>query len=119
MTDVTMAPVLSLGAAELDPLHDPGKRPAFGFEQQTDVVRYQDASKHAKSITLAIMLHAFQVRDAVVVIMKNSLLLIATDNHMVERFVDSTLGLRAMERKLVGDKRLGQNAGPTTYRFRP
>ena len=57
------------------------------------------------------MLHAFQVRDGVVVIMKNSLLLIATDNHMVERFVGLDSGVAAMERELVGDKRLGLNAG--------
>ena len=47
----------------------------------------------AKSITLAIMLQAFQVGDAVLVIMKSSLLLIATDNHMVERSVILDSGL--------------------------
>ena len=82
-----MAPVVSLGVAELDPLHDLGKRHAFGFEQQMDVVGHQDVGEQAKPIALAIMLQAFQVGDAVLVIMKSSLLLIAADNHMVERSV--------------------------------
>ena len=64
-----------------------GKRDAFSFEQQMDVVGHQDVGEQAKSMTLAIMLQAFQVGDAVLVIMKSSLLLIAADNHMVERAV--------------------------------
>ena len=88
-----MAPVEALGVAELHPLHDLGKRHAFGFEQQMDVVGHHDVGEQAKSITLAIMLQAFQVCDAVLVIMKSSLLLIAADNHMVVRSVILGSGL--------------------------
>ena len=89
-----MAPVISLRVAELDPLHDLGKRHAFGFEQQMDVVGHQDVGEQAKSITLAIMLQPCEVGEAVLVIIKSSLLLIAADNNMAERSVilDSGLG---------------------------
>jgi len=93
VADLAMAPVVSLGVAELDPLHDLGKRHAFGFEQQMDVVGHQDVGEQAKSITLAIVLQTFQVGDAVLVVMKSSLLLIAANNHMVERSVLLDSGL--------------------------
>ena len=58
-----------------------------------DVVGHQAEGVQAESITLAIMLQAFQVGDAVLVIMKSPLLLIAADNHMVERAVILDSGL--------------------------
>lgn len=70
------------------------KRHAFGFEEQIDVVGHQDVGEQAKSITLAIMLQPCEVGEAVLVIIKSSLLLIAADNNMAERSVilDSGLG---------------------------
>ena len=58
-----------------------------------DVVGHQAEGEQAESITLAIMLQAFQVGDAVLVIIKSSLLLIAADNHMVKRSVILDSGL--------------------------
>jgi len=57
------------------------------------------------------MLQALQVGDAVLVIMKSSLLLIAADNHMVERPVIFDVGLRALERRLKGEQTLSQYSG--------
>ena len=45
------------------------------------------------------MLQAFKVDDAVVVIMESSLLLIAANNHMVERSVIFNSGLSCHEAK--------------------
>ena len=58
-----------------------------------DVVGHQDVGVEPKSITLAIMLQAFQISDAVLIIMKSSPLLITADNHMVERSVILDSGL--------------------------
>ena len=74
-----------------------------------DVVGHQAEGVQAKSVALSIVLQAFEVGDAVLVIMKSSLLLIATDNHMVECAVILDSGPACHSAKTSSEKSLSQS----------
>ena len=79
-----MPPVVVLRISKLYPLHYLGQGNIVGLDQQVDVVGHQHVGIELKVIPLSVMLYSLQVGSAVLIVSKDVLPLVASDNGMIE-----------------------------------
>ena len=94
-----MAPVVLLSITALNPLHDLGERHVLGLHQHMQVVGHQDIGIESKPVALPIGLDAFKVCASVLVVLKGSVPLIPTHDHMIQRPVKLYSGLACHARQ--------------------
>src|SRR3970040_489901 len=84
VSNAPMPPVVVLGLSKLCPLHDLGQRNLAGLKQQVDVVGHQHVGIKLKVVPLSVMLYSLKVGSAVLIVSKDVLPLVASDNGMIE-----------------------------------
>jgi len=76
-------------------------------------LEHQDVGVKPKTVTLAIMLDTLKVSDSILFVLKGSLPLFATDNHMIERPVKLNSGFARHGSNRPRRKTLSQYSGLT------